>query len=621
MENLKKYYETLSVTHIVEDGLDSKLANHLSTICAKYTKLSLSELLSSENTSKVSLSIIEFSTAKFEHIPSIMSKIQATETLLTCDDYRDVKVLSNTINQHIFGVINRSCDIVEIAKRLKSVLVPILTKQKDRARIENLGRIVEAPGANYCIKRRGQIVFANHNMLSSLGVASLVELNALGTDDSSIVNAIFAISNSGETTFVNKKINISYLITCREFGNDQIFYFHNATDTAKHNGALTHVEFIEILKDTLISRSVNEEDMFSVNIKLENSEKIINDHGSEFFYHYFEKFGTFCGFFFKNVPMVFWAADYIVLLVNESDLEVVREKADELFYQISKYKFDEGVVPFIEMSLLDLGRLSISEVISMIENLYKTHLTPAQSANLIIKRSSSTKSAADGKMAMYHLQNIVNKDSELKLSNIYKGMSIGCTSNIEKIEDGDIYVKVEKMQKYLMNLEKSVTIQSKYLPKEIYAEVKYIDKIEPIAILKNPAFLEFSVNNRKNTRVQCDSRIPITVNCGKIVFTGEIFDLSMQAIAIKYKNRVNNDILHNEVKLSFSLPSKESISGMTHLSLKATVNAIKQLDDHTKIITSIKLQPATESALLEYIYARQKELIVELKKLGSVIYS
>jgi hypothetical protein len=621
MENLRKYFETLPVVHIIEDNLNSELSDSLSKICAKYVKLPLSKALSGDVLNKVSLAVIEFSTTKQESITTILSKINALEIILACDDYKDIRVLDRALSLHLFGVINRVPDIQELGRKLKSVIMSISTKQKERVKTDYLTKIVEAPGTYHCIKRGGQIIFANQNMYANLGVATIAELNSIGSDSSSIVNAILSTPGNDERVFTNSKTKSSYMLTCREFGNECIFSYQKASSqTIRHNSALSHVEFIEALKDTLISRNVNDEGLFAVTLKLENAEKIITDYGNEFFYVFFDKFSTFCGLFFDSVPVVFWSHDYLVMLANDSDLDIVREKADELFHQSSQYKFDEGVVPFIGMSILDLAQLSISEVISLIDNLHKNTLNKTQVNKLIIKRSSTTSSAADGKMAMYHIQNIASKDNDVKLSNIYKGMSIGGSSQIEKIENGDIYVKIEKMQKYLMNVEKAVTIQSKHLPKEIYAEVVHIDKVEPFAILRNPIFLEFSVNSRKNTRVQCDARIPITVNCGKIVFTGEIFDLSVQAIAIKYTNKVNNDILHSQARLSFSLP-KTTGGGTAQLSVIATVNAIKYFDDHAKIITSIKLEPANEGVLLEYIYARQKELIIELKKLGSLVFS
>lgn len=622
MENLRKYFDTLPVVHVVEDGLGSVLGDSLVKSCSKYVRITISELLAGGELSKIALSVIEFASLKQEKIQQILAKIHASESLLVCNEHKEAKTFEVALQFHFFGVMSRNPDEHELVRKLKLVLMSISAKQKERIRTDNINKIVDAPGVYYCIKRGGQIVFANQNMMVGLGKTTMPEINSLGIDGESIVSFILSTNQEGDLDFLDSDKSASYSIMARANGtSEMVFACYRQKGASKQSGLLSHVEFIEILKDSLIHRNVSEESIFALTIKLENSDKITQDHGSEFFYTYFEKFSGFCSFFFENAPKIFWFSNYLVILPQERDVDKLKERADELFSQASSYQFEASIVPIINMGVLVLDGMDISEALSIIENLYTKSMTMMQSSQLALNRSSGTNLVADGQMAMYHLQNIAGKDREIKLLNIYKGMSIGGSSSITKIEDGDIYIKVEKMQKYLMYLEKGVTIQSKHLPKEIYAEVRYIDPIEMYAIIKNPVFLEFSVNSRKSTRVQCDTRIPITLTCGKIVFTGEIFDISSQAIAIKYKNKVNNEILHSDVRLNFLLPSREAQSGVAQLSVKGNITVIKSMEDHTRIISSIRLEPSNEGVIMEYIYARQKELIIELKKLGSATFS
>jgi PilZ domain len=623
MEHLRRYFDALPVLYVLEDGLLSPLYETFSKFCAKMTKLSLSQYLVKTEQLRFALIVIDLNNVSNQSLNAILEKIVPLEALLVCDNPDDKDVLHLALHHRFSAVIGREPNSKELTDKLKFILLSISAKQKEKTKHDQYQRLIEDGVNLFCIKRSDKITFANKNLLRFCGVQNPGELNAVESNDNELLRAIhLADDNSKSVCHISETHNSeSYILDTVKHASEQLICCSKLMEEMKQNrDTLTHVEFVELLKDTLIHRGINDEPLFAISIKLENSAKIISDFGSEFFYSFFKKFAAFCGFFFEKAPAIFWHIDHLVIVSEHYDMESVKKEAEQLFAQTGQFKHENDVLPLIELSVVELKNLSINDAISIFDKLYAKNLNLVQSSKLCLVKSSSTALMANGQMAMYHIQNIADKDYKIKLLNIYKGLSISGASKILRISDDEFYVQTEKLQKYLMHIEKNVIIQSEHIPSEIYAEVKYVDVNEPYAILKSPTFLDFSANSRKNARVQCDIRIPVTLTAGKYTFTGELFDLSIQAIAVRYKNKVDEGILQGQAKLAFSLPNKEGENGMAKVSVSGKIILVKYIDDQARIITAIKLDAQNEAIVLEYIYTRQKELITEIKKLGSLIF-
>ena len=98
-----------------------------------------------------------------------------------------------------------------------------------------------------------------------------------------------------------------------------------------------------------------------------------------------------------------------------------------------------------------------------------------------------------------------------------------------------------------------------------------------------------------------------------------LFDfLNGNNLAIKTKNtRVLKNIKDAEVVLSFVLPTHTNEDGFVRLSLK-TKTTFVNCDEAggCKVVCEILKDDVSESILMEYVYHRQKEIIVEVKKMA-----
>jgi len=619
---LKRYFAQVAILYVYDGKADPLLERIFSTAGSKFSKISTTTLLQKEQPSSSHLVVLDISPTSADELRLLFTKFSSIETVVFLDEGSKKEFLDVIIGAKVGAVMSKAPSKKELALKLKDVISSIGARQRDRARYENYAKLAEAGGIYFCIRKEGSIVFANNLLLNRLNVQKATQLNREELKKDELLAAIFDIKDNEESRQIKTKEKESFLIVVKSFDSEKIIScIKNDYEEQKHSNLLSHTDFIELLKNMLVHKSLGEEDDgFVVTVRVENSKKILDDFGSEFFYKFFNSFANFCGFFFDKEPFIFWHYDYIVILPESLSEESIVAKTKEMLSQAASFSSEYDLVPVVEASVLILSNMGASEAIDLIERIYGNSQTQADRSKISFLLSSSKLDRDSGQMAMYHLQRIVAKGYKIKLLNIYKGLSVSTPSSVLKIVDSDIHVSTEKIQKYLMHTEKSVIIQSEYLPKEIAAEVKYVDPIGAVAIVKNPIFLESSANNRKSVRVQCDTRIPITVTGQKFAFTGEIFDISLKALSIKYNGKLPPNCEAQSVKLQFSLPSKTADDGIAKLSIPAQIAMIKSVGDDTRVVVYISIDSICEATLLEYIYMRQKELIGEIKKLGGMIF-
>jgi len=207
--------------------------------------------------------------------------------------------------------------------------------------------------------------------------------------------------------------------------------------------------------------------------------------------------------------------------------------------------------------------------------------------------------------------------SQVKLLNFYKGIRINTVGQIIKISDGQVYMAIEKIQGYAMQLENSIVIQGTNLPFDIAAEIKIVDIGKKVAIFRNFEALRASANARQHIRVQSDHRMHVTIKTIKNVLSASILDISIKSIACRVNNTKGIPPKGTMVTLNFHLPSKRSEEGAVSMFVTGIIEFIKEMEDYTKVVVTLDLEEPYESFLIEYLYARQQELISEIKSIVS----
>jgi len=100
---------------------------------------------------------------------------------------------------------------------------------------------------------------------------------------------------------------------------------------------------------------------------------------------------------------------------------------------------------------------------------------------------------------------------------------------------------------------------------------------------------------------------------------GNIIDFSIKSIAVRAKYSKRIETMHDKhVRIVFNIPNKKDEMGYIKLSIdvKIIFNTQADPDGFCKIVYDFDEENISESLLMEYVYDRQKELIIELKRVS-----
>jgi GGDEF domain-containing protein len=384
----------------------------------------------------------------------------------------------------------------------------------------------------------------------------------------------------------------------------------------------TRISFIELLKDKLIEKSISKKSFSIITIQIENMKKLEKDLNKV------ETEGLIKdllihieGFLDKKLILAQYSGDFYVTLFENIGPNI-KKKAQDFYTQILNYIHKQKHHPAVGLFAFNVGESDLNDILVMLENIATKTLSKEQiSKNNIHYINNIQEHMNENEMINFLLEDAFINAREFKLLNIYKGLCVNTSSKIIKKTEDTISVEFEQLQGIVMRDETETVMQSSSFVKDIRARVKYIDLQKKVAILDNFEFLGTSANARKYSRVTCHRRTPLVLSYHGGTINGEILDISVNSIAIKVKLIKNMDILKaKKVKLAFTLPTQTNIDGFIKLNLEADVTFIANVDNtSSKIVCDLDEDTSNEAILMEYVYNRQKEIIVEVRKMAKAV--
>ncbi len=628
MDKIAEYLSGFKISYIRDCPKETSLSMFAKKICKNIKFYSLEDVLKTPipNTHFLFFEISLVDKDKAILVKKIIKSTYHWDGILFSDNYRDYISLKLAISCRFIDSLPRKIDQKNLLVKYKNITSSLISKRKEKGANDQYKKIVDKSDNLYVIKKDNHPIFISEGFKERFKVDKpneIIEIDkpifrSLSDMDEPQKIVIYEGENGKESYLIdikNLEVSGEQIATCIKIDNS----------ISKKNDDKTssRIKFIENLKDMLLERGVSNDNVLCMCIKVVNADRLIEEFAYDIFYDLTKEIINFVKEYLdlQLIDSNIWHRDYIVFMINDKNVKKVESFLGDIFDKMTLNKFTKDIVPFCDLTLVNLKSSNLNYSIALIEKFYSKEYTPEDGKYVVYRASNRGGEEADGKdKAMYYLENIYLKKHPIKLLNIYKGLSITTGSKIKKIKDGNIYVESEILQKYAMHIEKSVVMQSASLPRDMTAEVKYVDHNESFAILKNPNFLEFSANSRQYARVECDVRIPITLSSGRYTYTGEMLDLSAQAIAIKYKSNISRNIMDSQAKLQFKLPSKSHENGLVAIEIKGRVVAVNEGSEYNKVVVLIFAEQPYDGYLLEYIYMRQKELILEVKKLGSVAF-
>ena len=382
-----------------------------------------------------------------------------------------------------------------------------------------------------------------------------------------------------------------------------------------HTAISSRVLLVDLLRDKL----TQDNNLTAITINIRNIEKIQKDLGLLKLEEQLTKTIYFMESLFEERLMFAQQdKDFFVVILEDVSFEDTKEMADEFHHLVLEDMAHKEFKFLIDVFAIDMHEMTPSESIMTFMDIKNKELNYIQMNSESLQHTSQTQNIINENSV---LEDAFNNDIEFKLLNIYNGLVITTPSKIIKKTKDNIYVSFEQLQGVVMNIDRETILQSSIFLKDILAKIKIIDQKKKIAVLENFKFLNTNPNSRKYARVAPASKIPIKVSLKGLSLNGNILDLSIKSIAIKTKYTKKLDHFKDKhISLLFNIPNYRFDDGYTQLNLKAKVIVVLPLDKdgNYKVVCDLEEGSDDEPIIKEYVYDRQKELIIEIKKMSKL---
>ncbi len=438
------------------------------------------------------------------------------------------------------------------------------------------------------------------NILNKLEVEGLLDKN--GVFESSI-----EVNNSSK----------NYKITTAKASNSETVLFVELRN--KENCTLhfisSRVTFIELLKEKIIQRNIVNDSLSAITINIQNITRLQKELNiidlEELLIDILDYIDSILE---KKVIFAQIEIGFYVILFEKTDYKDINHIAKNFNTKVINYISTQKYKPLIDIYTFNLSTPEFGEILATLNNIKSRDLTQEEMSSIGIKHITSSQNIITEKNL---LDDALKYSSKIKILNIFNGLVINTPAKIIKVTKDTVYINFEALQGVVLNIEKRTVLQSPIFLQDIEATVKKIDLTRRIAILENFKFLKTNANSRKYSRVTTSTKTPVSILFNGSTINGYILDLSIKSIAIKIKYTSKIDTIKTEnISIAFNIPNLKSNDGFTRLNIRAKVIVITMTDTHNncKIVCDIDEDYLSDSILMQYIYERQKELIIELKK-------
>lgn len=544
-----------------------------------------------------------------------LKKLHFWQALLFGTDPKDPAVMEFAVKHRLFGVYALPDTSDELAKILVTVLPSLIERLQESSRTAQLHKIAEMGPAKLLYGSSGQIVYMSARARELFGIDKT-------KDAARELSELFSplIESESKRQLKTVEYREHPLMVCKEVDSSskETLFTILELDSSQNEAPshVTRIEFIDRLKDKMAQHIDMSVPLSLLMIRMKNYTQIVEGFDWMTAHTVQKELNELLLKVFDNFESYgLWQPDMALVLFEDISGEELQKRISFFITQMNVKEFSEGVVPALDFTLIEIGNGDLNSMINLIEKEYAGSISVADTKEFgIYKVSSSDEKGEDTDVLRQFLTNIMAGQLPLKLLNIYKGLPISTPTKILKMEEDKVIVTAEKIQKFVMESEKEVVLQSAHLPSDVHADVHFIDGSRPLAILKNLKSMKTSVNNRKHTRVTVTSRLPVTLKFGKSHYTGYIHDISINSIAVLFNpdKFEENELKGRSAELSFKLPW-ENEEGFVNITVDGDVLFNRNEKEFHKVIVLLEPDDICESYIFDYIYKRQKELIKELK--------
>ena len=565
---------------------------------------------------------------KFKTLVGIFTKHKPLVSYIFADDVEDRLLLKFALH---FGIT----DVLPL-RNDEALLHSIFTKNANKldTTLETFKRLDIEQKMERCfaflIFKEGSLVYANTKVKRLFGETCVHTIEKCLYEDN-VISKLLSSDEDAQTNIVieteeNEKELYVCLLNNFPSSNEKMLSFLPHSIDPDHNSCstiLNRFDFVDKLKDKWAQQSISQKPISLIFLNISNLDKLNTSFTNITLYESLKRLLSKVFQLKEDAQDIAqWSPNLYILLCENCNFEESCEQTRFLHQELVHFSLEEKVSPIIISSTLSSEKHSLNDLLTYIEKINTQNLLSSDIEKLHYHEIGYLENIADTKEQInYLMRNCINNKIPIKLLNIYKGLCINTQSYVIKYSDDTYHLHCENLQGYAMQLEGETVLQAPNFPKDIKAEVTLVDIKKGFVIIKNLNFMPYSANNRQHTRVQTTIRTPILIRYAqKSSAQGEIIDISINSIAIRCNNKLmKHELLNQPVRLNFSLPSEEGENGYVIMDITAKVTYVSESEDHTKVVVMLgALKKPYDDYLLSYMYSRQKELILEIRRATKV---
>lgn len=580
-------------------------------------KLDISGLKSIDNHDVYFVEIDKIEKQVLLHIKQLLSDKTDSLIYFFINDSNSLMLFQLSSLLNVRTIVTPKSDMTKVITNIKKDI-----SLKESTQLEHM--IADSVIHEQCfmIFDSNRLKYASQKLYDDFSCKNLADVRSkvctqFGLDN--FLNSTISHENSVEFSSNSKIYNID--IAFSTVSGDKFIYLEKVPETVSNNGPdvdfiKNRIYFIEVLKEKILEKSISDSKLGIITIQMENISKLRDDWNEYEIEEAIHDLLLEVNGLIQSYDLLAQYDNGLYLILFEGlDFEAIKSKALTIQNHILRYIENKKIKPIAGLYAIDINNLELNQALEVISKLSRAEVSAEDiNAQVLHKIINVNEDMNDREVIDILLQAVFTNKSPIKLINIYKGLCINTPSVILKTTEDEVDVSFQQLQGTVMNFEKSTVIQSSSFSKDIVADVVYINIKKKFARLNNFRFAHGSANSRKYSRVTCSQRTPITILHDKGTLNGSILDISMNSIAVKTRLYDNIESLElSIVTLNFTLPDN-SADGYVKLSLEAEVKFIMCDKDYCKVIVNLYENQASESILMEYVYNRQKEIIVELKR-------
>ncbi len=474
---------------------------------------------------------------------------------------------------------------------------------------------------SYIIYKDEKFHYASKQLLRDLKCKTMKELQRKVDNnidvkkffiDDEPVKRFISTEISKDSTFFIKSIRSgNYTLVSFELNND---YEPKQENQNYISGRLTYIEF---LKDKVLEKMVADKLLSILTIDISEASNKFSPKDEEIFIKNF----------LHEVEMIIdsklilaqYDADLYVVLFEDISFIQMQKKAQNYYLQILNFLNKQNLDIDAHIYAVNITDPELDPILKTLDAISENDFDniPLDPSDVEYINDFQKNMDQEAKIH-YLLESIYENKNDLKLLNIYDGMSITTSSKILKKTDELLYVRVEELQSYVMDMDKTTILQSSVLTKSVKANVKYICQKEKYAILYKFRMLDYNPNERLHGRVKSAKLIPVVISLTGSRVKGELIDISAKSIALKVKKtKAMKNILNQEINLIFYIENirDKGASIKIEESVIVVYESEPMEDGSVKLVCLFDEDMENEGVIIDYVFNRQKSIIQSIKYL------